>query len=238
LQAWQAALSTWLAFLAAVLPPAVHTDTATSAVLASVLDPAVMTDTATSAFLAAVLLPAVHTDTGTSAVLALVLAPAVLTNSATSAGLAFPPSPAVMTNLATTAFFALVSPASVLARTATAHGYSSSSTVAARRILLRLRLRSVHNLPAGKRSRCTHRERVRSDLGHYNVLVLCARAHDHNLERLSVNCGRRDDVALLRIANGHERHCFGDLRLRKLVKGVVGKRSQVLSVYGRLHNRR
>ncbi len=113
MQAWQAALSTWLAFLAAVLALAVQADLATSAILAEGPLPAVNTDTATCAILADVLLPAVNTDTATCAFLA----------SAPS------PYPGVHTNLATIAFSARVFPLIVRANAGTAIGSLFFSTV-------------------------------------------------------------------------------------------------------------
>ena len=86
MQAWQAALSTWLAFLAAVLPPAVDTDTATSAILAIAPLPAVQADTATAAFLARAPHLAVRTDLTSAAFLASVPLPVVLARAATVLG--------------------------------------------------------------------------------------------------------------------------------------------------------
>ncbi len=106
MQAWQAALSTWHAFLAAVLPPSVHTDTATSAFLAAVLLPAVHTDTATSAFLAEGPFSAVQADTATSAFLAEGPISAVQADTATSAFLAHGPFSAVQADTATAAILA------------------------------------------------------------------------------------------------------------------------------------
>ena len=106
MQAWQAALSTWLAILAAVLLLAVHTDTATSAILAAALILAVDTGTATSAFPAVAPLPAVQADSAR----------------ATAAVLARAPQLAVRTDLTSAAFLASVRLPAVLARAATVLG--------------------------------------------------------------------------------------------------------------------
>ncbi len=118
MQAWQAALSTWLAFLAADLLPAVDTDTATAAFLAAALLPAVDTDSATAAFLAAAPPPAVQADSATAAILARA------------------PLPAVRTDLTSVAFLATVRLPVVLATAATVFGHLALGRCCDRCLLL------------------------------------------------------------------------------------------------------